>query len=157
MSPFFMITANSLTIEKYLRSLHEDSQARFGLMTPQHMLEHLIILHKISYGRIKAVLTVSEAESLKMKKYLIEESNPFPKGIKAKGMDEHILPPLKYANLREAKAAYIEAIGAFFVFFSHHPEATTMHPVLGLLNMKEWLIFHNKHITHHFGQFGLLG
>jgi len=29
-------------------------------------------------------------------------------------------------------------------------------PRLGKLNYKEWIIFHNKHFTHHFKQFELI-
>ncbi|MFI5156234.1 MAG: hypothetical protein ACHQEM_08610 [Chitinophagales bacterium] len=44
----------------------------------------------------------------------------------------------------------------FDQFFKDHPLAKPVNPTMGPLDHKEWIIFHNKHFTHHFKQFNLL-
>jgi hypothetical protein len=54
-----------------------------------------------------------------------------------------------------AKKELMTQLDDFENYFSLHPNATFIHPRLGHLYYKEWVIVHNKHFTHHFKQFGL--
>jgi len=36
-----------------------------------------------------------------------------------------------------------------------NPDALKLNPTFGELNKAEWEIFHEKHFTHHFKQFGI--
>ena len=66
------------------------------------------------------------------------------------------LLPLKHPDLPTAKKQLIQELLDFFKYFELNPDAKPENPVAGILTFKEWVIFHNKHITHHFRQFGLL-
>ena len=65
-----------LTVEmpQRLSKLKEDSLPKFGLMTPQHMVEHLILMTKMAiriYGQ--APETPTEGQ-LKFKKFKVKEA-----------------------------------------------------------------------------------
>ncbi|WP_026952830.1 DUF1569 domain-containing protein [Algoriphagus mannitolivorans] len=137
-----------------LQMLKEDSHAIFGKMTAQHMIEHLTLTIKISYGRIKIPHFEPSERQLKEKQYLLYTDLEFPVGVKAPGLPDELLP-LRYANLNEAKEELIKSIEAFNELFEANPDLFFIHPRLGLLNQKEWRTFHEKHLTHHFKQFGI--
>ncbi|MDX5340781.1 MAG: hypothetical protein LPK25_17275, partial [Cyclobacteriaceae bacterium] len=77
---------NVQEINSRLESLKEDSQPIFGKMTAQHMIEHLILTIKISYGRIKIPHFEPSERQLKEKQNLLYTVMEFPEGIKAPGL-----------------------------------------------------------------------
>lgn len=139
----------------HLEKLTPETEAKFGVMTAQHMVEHLILLMKISTGKLQIPLSRSEESAETFKQQLIYTDMKFPKGVKAKGIPEDQPLPLRYENLEVAIDKLISEIDDFHSYFGENPEQKTLHPVLNWLNYEEWKIFHSKHFTHHFEQFGL--
>jgi hypothetical protein len=139
-----------------LSNLHADNQAFFGMMTPQHMVEHLILTLQISTEKITKELMFPPEIAQKIRYAVIVSENELPVGFKAPFMLKEELMPLEQANLQSA----IEKLGMeltyFIDFFDQHPDKKTINPSMGELNFEEWLIFHRKHFTHHFKQFGLV-
>ncbi|MHA7131967.1 DUF1569 domain-containing protein [Algoriphagus namhaensis] len=123
-------------------------------MTAQHMVEHLILTVKLSYGRIKIPEFTPDERQLAMKQKLLFELDEFPKGIKAPGLGDKLLP-LRYQNLTEAKEELITSLRAYAAYYHDNEGATHIHPRFGGLNKSEWDLFHQKHFGHHLGQFGL--
>ena len=140
-------------IEKKLSSLNEESQAEFGMMTAQHMVEHLTITLKLASGRIAYPPFTPSEQQLEWKEALLFTPMEFPKGIKAPGIKTHELMPLKYPSLQEAKIQLLKAIREYNTFFEENPDGLTNHPRFGMLNHQEWELFHPKHFKHHLGQF----
>ena len=66
------------------------------------------------------------------------------------------LPALKYKNLDASKTAFMTAVQEFLVYYREHPQAEHLHFVFGKLNKEMMELFHRKHFTHHFEQFGLI-
>ncbi|MFI5156737.1 MAG: hypothetical protein ACHQEM_11150, partial [Chitinophagales bacterium] len=64
--------------------------------------------------------------------------------------------PLKNQSLEAAKEQLKQELNAFDEYFARDPDAKPTNPTMGPLHFDEWLIFHNKHFTHHFKQFNLL-
>ena len=62
----------------------------------------------------------------------------------------------EFSSLDEAKKALNKELDDFETYHANNPDAVFVQPRLGKLNYKEWIIFHNKHFTHHFKQFGLI-
>lgn len=143
-------------LRKNLEALTPETPAKFGIMTPQHMVEHLILLMKISTGKIKIPLSGSEESAEKFKYQLIYTDMEFPKGVKAKGIPEDNPLPLRYENLETAVDKLTSEIDEFHSYFKANAEQKTLHPVLNWLNYEEWKVFHTKHFAHHFRQFGLI-
>lgn len=140
-------------IEQNLSSLKEESKAEFGIMTAQHMIEHLTITLKLASGRIAYPPFTPSKQQLEWKKALLNTPMEFPKGIKAPGIKEQELMPLKYSSLEESKEQLIKAVKEYNSFFKENPDALTNHPRFGMMNYIEWELFHPKHFKHHLGQF----
>lgn len=138
-----------------LDKLQADTQPLFGMMTPQHMVEHVAQAMSISNGIHTIKLHVDEDRAAKQKRIMIYSDRPFPMGMQAPTIAGK-LGKLRFGSLDEAKAELIQQFNTFDTWHREHPEAGCMHPFLGLLNHDEWVRFHSKHITHHFKQFFLV-
>lgn len=57
-----------------LAELTTDHSAAWGKMTPQHMVEHLIITFKMSIGKINIPIITKEEDWPKTKAYLMKDS-----------------------------------------------------------------------------------
>jgi hypothetical protein len=145
---------NTQQLKNSFGKLKADAIPVFGKMSPQHVVEHLAKVLKASTGQvqIKLHLTLEEAEILKKK--IIYSDFQFSPGIKSPIMGDEP-PPLLHKNLDDALTELYQETKHFENYYNTNPEATHTHPRMGELQFSEWLIFHNKHFTHHFKQFNL--
>ena len=90
-------------IQSRLENLTEQSERKFGIMSPQHMVEHLILTVKLSYGRIKLPEFEPTEKQLQQKHALVYTDLEFPKGVKAPGLGENLLD-LRFSDLKAAKS-----------------------------------------------------
>lgn len=146
---------DSKNIEKRLKKLNSDIVPEFGIMTAQHMVEHLTITVKMSYNRIKIPEFEPSEKQQFQKRALLDSPMDFPRGIVAPGLKAGDLIPLRSVNLEDAKQHLLESITAYTTFFESDPDLQTVHPRFGRLNYAEWEKFHPKHFKHHFEQFGI--
>lgn len=141
-------------VPSLLESLDKKEQPVWGIMTPQHMLEHLIVTFKMSVGRINIPVVSKEEDFPRLKAYLMKDS-PMRRSVPAPtGKNE--LQPLRSASLEEAKEKLIKETNSFIDFMRANPDFIANHPFGGPMTAKEWLFFHKKHFKHHFIQFGLI-
>ena len=140
-------------IKLKLALLQEDSKPLFGLMSPQHMVEHLIITFKLSVAKIKIADFEPTEKQLAQKEALLNTPMDFPKGIRAPGLPSTLMP-LKYKNLEEAMNQLIQSMEEYEHFFSEKGKST-LHPRFGKMTFEDWNKFHSKHIPHHLSQFNL--
>jgi oxepin-CoA hydrolase/3-oxo-5,6-dehydrosuberyl-CoA semialdehyde dehydrogenase len=138
-----------------LRSLNETVKPVFGIMTPQHMVEHLGETVIMSNGKVELPLMVDENRALATKEKIIDGEAPIPKGVVTPGSDRK-LKDLRFKSLDEAIDKLEKGLEAFDDYFINNPNSKPMHPIMGNLNHSEWIVFHNKHFKHHFEQFELL-
>lgn len=137
-----------------LATLKADATPAWGKMTAQHMLEHLIVLFKISIGRIKIPVISKEEDFPKLKAYLMKDG-PMRRSIPSPtGKSE--LQPLRSSSLAEAKEMLIKETEGFLAVVKTQPDFVAVHPFGGPMTAEEWLLFHRKHFKHHFIQFGLI-
>jgi hypothetical protein len=137
-----------------LYQLPTDAQPKWGVMGPQHMVEHLSLIMRVSNGKINAPLSSPEEKLPRLLNFLRSEA-PLPREFKAPGISA-TPAPLRFAGMEEAIARLEREVADFRTFFKENPEATPIHPVFGPLSFADWVLFHNKHFTHHYAQFGLL-
>ncbi|OEK06550.1 DinB family protein [Roseivirga misakiensis] len=137
-----------------LKCLRADQKPLWGFMTPQHMVEHLIVIFKMSIGRINLPVVSKEEDFPRLKAYLMKDS-PMRRSVPApNGKNE--LQPLRSANLEEAKEKLLKEIEVFLAFMKDNPDRELNHPYGGPMKPSEWILFHRKHFKHHFIQFGLI-
>jgi hypothetical protein len=141
-------------IVKRLETLKDNSPSEFGIMTPQHMVEHLILTIKLSYGRIKIPEFEPSEKQLLQKQTLLYSEITFPRGVKIPALGDQLLP-LHFPDLPSAKLELSKSLNEYRSYFEANPKAKTTHPRFGKLSHDEWDRFHKKHIDHHFEQFGI--
>jgi len=139
---------------KQLETLKKDDKALWGKMTPQHMVEHLILAVKMSNG-ILNLECFNPAEKIPVLKRFLMSGRPLPK-LFINPVIGAELSPLEYSSLGEAKEKLKEEIDNYYSFFKSNPDAKTVNVTFGELNKEEWDIFHKKHFEHHLSQFGLV-
>jgi len=135
-------------------SINEQTPALWGKMTPQHMVEHIAVTLWMSAGKIPVKCYTPEDKIPFMLRFL-ESDKPMPRNFVSPAVGEHLLP-LRFDSLEEAIQNLKDGFQAFTAYFEANPEATLTNPAYGELNYAQWQRFHEKHITHHFSQFGLV-
>ncbi|GHE52066.1 hypothetical protein [Roseivirga thermotolerans] len=138
----------------HLADLTEESAATWGKMTPQHMVEHLIITFKMSVGKINIPIVTQEEEWPATKAYLMKDS-PMRRNVPSPVGNNELLP-LRFPDLHTAKTKLLEETLSFLEFAREQPDFIANHPFGGPMKASEWLLFHRKHFKHHFIQFGLI-
>jgi hypothetical protein len=146
---------NRKELNSILSRLTELSVAKWGIMQPQNMIEHLIKTLQYSNGKKEIAQKSTDEEAKQAKAGFIYTDVEMPIGLKSSLAGE-TPDPLQYADLDAAKQQLNKELDDFESFFANNPEAEFVQPRLGKLNHQEWIILHNKHFTHHFKQFGLL-
>jgi oxepin-CoA hydrolase/3-oxo-5,6-dehydrosuberyl-CoA semialdehyde dehydrogenase len=152
-SPFTDI--NRKNVAGYLDKLTEQSTANWGIMTPQHMVEHLTHGLESAVNKIKLDIATPEEH---LEKYTDSLYNyyPFPKNSKTPVLEDGILADLRCESLAEAKKQFLEAFDDFELYYKESPEATSNNAVFGALDKDLWDLMNRKHFNHHFKQFGIL-
>ena len=153
-SPFAEI--NRGNIDDYLNKLTESHKANWGMMTPQHMVEHMENQFRFAANQMGEFEIATPAEHLDKYRETIFNHRPMPQGHKHPLMKTEANEDLKHPNLETAKAKLIEAMDAYEQFFKQNPDARTKNVVFGMMDKFEWDLLANKHFAHHFKQFGIL-
>lgn len=137
-----------------LENLSAGAEPLWGKMTPQHMVEHLILTMKCSNGKLEINCQTEEEKLLVLKRFLMS-GRPLPKNFvnPVIGPD---LQPLEFGNIEDAVKKLRNEISDYFLFFEKYPLAAPVNPTFGKLNRDEWDVFHKKHFSHHLEQFGLI-
>ena len=143
-------------IENKLELLSEKNQPEWGMMTPQHMVEHLEMSLKIATGEISDFEVATPDEYIEQVQETLYNYEKMPQGYKMPLMKKDKLEVLEHENLEAAKSALLEAYETFEVYFRDRPEAITKNAVFGELTSFEWKLLNRKHFNHHFEQFGLI-
>ena len=142
-------------ISPALEMLTDDVIPKFGIMTAQHMVEHLSALFYLGRKEVGLPCITPENE-LPERRAFLNNSEPFWKNMKAVGVPQDGLMDLRFTNLEEAKGRLISSIGAYYKFHETHPGTKILHPIFGKIGIELWDRFNYKHTIHHFQQFGLL-
>ncbi len=148
-----MVQLNPSVVQNILSRLRDDSKPRFGQMTPQEMIEHLIRMFDVSMNKIEAEVFTPKEKLGKWKDFLMSDLpfQPFKSPRDSQGLPEN-----EYGDLDEAKYELVKRIADFHHYFSNHPAAKANSHSFGSLSYYEWKKFHGKHLQHHFSQFKLI-
>jgi oxepin-CoA hydrolase/3-oxo-5,6-dehydrosuberyl-CoA semialdehyde dehydrogenase len=145
------------TAPELLQNLTPDTPAHWGILTPQHMVEHLqYVTYMSAELGPKRIKIVSPWWARPFFRLFVLGYQPLPHNINMPGKKTPGLLPLQYASLSEAKARLQQTIADTLRFFSQNPGLRTNHPFAGPFSPDDWKIFHQRHFTHHFVQVGLL-
>jgi len=138
-----------------LKNLSENVKPVWGIMTPQHMIEHLCQAVQLSNGKLEISECMNPDEKLPILKRILMSSRPLPQNFVNTVIGAE-LKPLKNKSIDEAIIELEKEINEIDDFFEINPEAKPINPTFGPLNKEEWMAFHSKHFKHHMKQFGLI-
>ncbi|MEO1516819.1 MAG: phenylacetic acid degradation bifunctional protein PaaZ [Bacteroidota bacterium] len=153
-SPFF-----DFSIEKakdLLLGLTEDSRPEWGIMGPQHMVEHLEYFNQVALGNVQVDLLTPE-ERLEKYRDSLYNYRKMPRNFQMPLLKKGELEELRYESLAAAKKGLLESLEAVAQRYKEEPDFRAFNPTFGPLNRYEWKMYCQKHFQHHFEQFGLLG
>jgi oxepin-CoA hydrolase/3-oxo-5,6-dehydrosuberyl-CoA semialdehyde dehydrogenase len=148
-----------LTDEKIAASINkltEDAKPRWGILTPQHLLEHLEQGYRIMSGEIQDFEIATPEKILDKVHHSLYNYDKFPMGTSFPTMKKGALEDLIHPDFAAAKVKFWEAREAYLSFFKENPEAVLKNMVFGELNRYESYLLERKHLNHHFEQFGIL-
>lgn len=154
-TPFIAISNRALVFD-LLKKLQPTDKALFGLMGPQHMVEHLCLVFGFCNGKNPQQLYLPQEKANIIKTEVVSTQKELMVNFKSPVLPKNHLLPLQHAGLTAAIQALAHELDAFEEYFRLHPTAKPLNPVMGEMDYREWTIFHNKHFTHHYKQFNLL-
>jgi oxepin-CoA hydrolase/3-oxo-5,6-dehydrosuberyl-CoA semialdehyde dehydrogenase len=152
-SPFFEYDLTEF--ERMTLGLTEENKASWGIMSAQHMLEHLDYFNRVALGEIDCELVTPEE---KLEKYTESLYNHYkmPKNFQLALLKKGETEDLRYASLEEARQAFLESLSKVDTYMKSNPDYRAFNPTFGHLNYYEWKLYARKHFGHHFEQFGLV-
>ncbi len=143
-------------IEECLSKLSENTKPKWGIMTPQHMLEHLEYTYKIASGELQDFEIATPEKYLDVVHDSLYNFEKFPQNSQFPQLEKDTLASLIHPDLETAKAKFLEQRYKYLQFFKENPDAVLKNLVFGELNKYESYLLERKHLNHHFEQFGLL-
>ncbi|GGD86745.1 phenylacetic acid degradation bifunctional protein PaaZ [Planktosalinus lacus] len=150
------VEMTSESIPFYLSKLSENTKPNWGMMTPQHMVEHLEFTYRIASGEMQNFDIATPEEYLEKTQETLWNYKPMPKDFQMPLMQKGKLEPLEHPDLDTAKQKMLEAREEYIEFFKENPDTLNKNAVFGYLNRYEWYLLERKHLNHHFNQFGLI-
>tara|TARA_R110002012_G_scaffold321400_1_gene549008 strand:- start:13248 stop:15749 length:2502 start_codon:yes stop_codon:yes gene_type:complete len=150
------VEMTSEKIESCLNKLSADSKPKWGVMSPQHMIEHLEFTYKIAAGEIQDFEIATPEKILEKVHNSLYNYDKFPKGTNFPLLEKDKLESLKYPDLETAILKFKEQRVKYLDYFKENPDAKLKNLVFGELNKYESYLLERKHLNHHFEQFGLI-
>lgn len=143
-------------INECLSKLKADTKPKWGIMTPQHMIEHLEYTYKIASGEIQDFEIATPEKILDKVHASLYNYRKFPQNSQFPQLEKDTLDDLKHQNLETAIEKFKEQRKKYIEFFKENPDARLKNLVFGELNRYESYLLERKHLNHHFEQFDLL-
>lgn len=143
-------------IEECLSKLKEDTKANWGLMTPQHMIEHLEGSYRVAAGQFQDFEIDTPEKYIDKVVATLWNYEKMPRNFEMPLLKKGEVEDLRHPNLETAINKFWEAKKLAEDFFKKNPKATTKNPTFGYLDKYEWNLLFRKHLNHHFEQFNLL-
>ncbi len=143
-------------ITECLNKLTEISKPSWGILTPQHLLEHLEEGYRIMSGEIQDFEIATPEKILDKVHNSLYNYDKFPMGTNFPTMKKGELEDLVHPDFETAKAKFFEAREQYKSFFKDNPEAILKNMVFGEMNKYASYLLERKHLNHHFEQFNLI-
>jgi oxepin-CoA hydrolase/3-oxo-5,6-dehydrosuberyl-CoA semialdehyde dehydrogenase len=141
-------------IKRALSNLDADSKPNWGIMTAQHMVEHLEMSYLIASGEIQDFEVATPEEHLEKVAATLWDFDKMPQNHKMPLLKKDgTLEDLKHEDLEIAKTKLVQARHEYLDFYKKNPKATTKNAVFGILSKYEWTLLERKHLSHHLEQF----
>ncbi|MEM6766823.1 MAG: MaoC/PaaZ C-terminal domain-containing protein, partial [Bacteroidota bacterium] len=152
-APFFDFSIAKA--QELLQGLTEETKPEWGIMTAQHMVEHLEFFEQAGLKKISMDF-VTPVERLEKYTESLYNYRKMPKNFQQVLLRKGEVEDLRYGSLDKAKEALISHLKEVEQTFKDNPDFLYFNTTFGMLNSYEWKLYNRKHMQHHFEQFGLL-
>ena len=142
---------NREKLQELFTGLRTDIIPLWGKMNPQQMVEHLVDEVQWTNGKIQRICTNPEEEAEGGKQLMVYSDILMPRNFYAGDLPCTFSYPCLQSALQQL-AVELDDFDQYFRI----PGAKATHPLFGPLNYMEWLIWQNKHFSHHLRQFQML-
>ncbi len=143
------------TLPTLLGRLEASQEPNFGLMSAQHMIEHLIWTTKSFTRRKEKPADWQPTKSALGFQRFLAKGAPFEYRPK-EGQSKADLSPLRMESMESAINTLMEAISDMYAFGEEDPNYHSFNPFSGEFNMKQMDLLIGQHCRWHCYQFGLL-
>lgn len=130
-----------------------DSPPKWGSMSLQEMVEHLIFIIELTEKTSQAPADYNHEKKQKSRDYILSDE-AMPQNFQARFVPEK--PNLKFKNLRESVEILQTKVRAHGELIKGNNQRGYYHPIFGMLDANLQYRLHNKHFTHHLTQFGII-
>ncbi|MEM9819831.1 MAG: phenylacetic acid degradation bifunctional protein PaaZ [Bacteroidota bacterium] len=141
--------------ENHLAQLKEDTKPAWGIMTAQHMVEHIEFFIQMAMGKVSTDVITPE-KYLERTQESLFNYKPMPKSFDHPLLKRGELEALRFDSLKAAKTALLESFDAYEAYYKANPEVSHPNTIFGPLDKELWDLLNRKHVNHHFEQFGLI-
>ncbi len=151
--PGFIDITDRKNLNSLLSTLQPETPVLWGRMNAQNMIEHLVEAVEYTNGKRVVDLQFPPGKANRQRQLLVHSNFVIPNGVTS-----YLPDATKTKRFNDLATAIVELnneLDAFDHFFKTEGRTAT-HFEFGPMNHKEWIIWHGKHFTHHFKQFGLL-
>jgi hypothetical protein len=142
------------TFIRLLSNANPKTRAKWGKMSFQHMVEHMVLAVKSANGKIKTEKIFTPVEKLAAFKEFLMSSKEFKENTKSPSFPDNPLP-LHFETVEVGIDKLKMEIADFFIIYENNPGLTIQNPVFGNLDYEEAVQLLHKHALHHAKQFGL--
>ncbi|MFS4494739.1 phenylacetic acid degradation bifunctional protein PaaZ [Maribacter sp. 2308TA10-17] len=143
-------------IKECLSKLTEKSNANWGTLTPQLMVEHLEFSYNLYAGNTEDFEIGTSDKILEKVHATLYNYDKMPHNYEFPLAEKSKISKTIHSSLDEAKEYMLKARETYLSFVEENPTVLIKTPVFGELNRYELYLLERKHLNHHFEQFGLL-
>ena len=141
-------------VPEIIQGIKGDEPPLWGMMTVQHMLEHLVLpLEFVHMGMSIQILT--PPEKLERQREFLMGPYGMPRNFKMPLLPADKLSKLMGEDFDASKLLLNNALQRFLEVIDQEGFSSLPHPLFGNLDKEGWLTFQYKHFIHHFEQFGI--
>ena len=137
-----------------LKKLKGGEKGKWGVLSPQGMIEHMTDSIGVAWGRIDLPLHTPENVLQRYRDFALSDKEFKPDTKNALMTAE--APPLRNNNITTAVAELEKEIESLLIFHKAKPDAIVLNPFFGDFNYNEWIYLLYKHAVHHLKQFDLM-
>jgi len=137
-----------------LRNADPSTQPKWGKMSFQHMVEHMVLVIKNANGKLKAEMK-TPPDKIQAFQDFITSDKLFRENTKSPAFPEEPLP-LRFSSAEEGIDKLEKEISDYFQVYETTPGLQITNPVFGDLDYELSSTLLYKHAQHHLRQFGLL-
>ena len=152
-NPF--IQTDETTLREHLSRLADDATPAWGILTPQHMVEHLEYQFHIATEKVHTQL-MTKPKYMDSYREVLYNHAPMMKGFNHPLLNKGTLEDLRHESLKVAIDKLMESKAKYEAYFKEHKGKKTLNPSFGMMSKYEWDLLNRKHVHHHFQQFGLV-